>query len=69
MGGSTERMKNFAEFIKAELKDYLDENTLKSPVVNLSKSDRYVLYKVGPVLSANVSCCTICCAAEYAEYE
>ena len=55
MGGSTDRMKNFAEFIQTELKDYLGDKDQKEPCINLSKSDRYVLYKVGPVLSANVS--------------
>ena len=53
MGGSTDRMKQFAEFIQSELRDYLKEKDQKEPP-NLAKSDRYVLYKVGPVLSANV---------------
>lgn len=52
MGGSTNRIKEFAKFIQSELKDYLKAD--QEPC-NLSKSDRYVLYKVGPVLAVNVS--------------
>ncbi len=52
MGGSTDRIKLFAKFIQNELKDHV--KTDKEPC-NLSKSDRYVLYKVGPVLAVNVS--------------
>ena len=52
MGGSTSRIKEFAKFIQSELKDYLKAD--QEPC-NLSKSDRYVLYKVGPVLAVNVS--------------
>ncbi|XP_073235923.1 uridine phosphorylase 1-like [Porites lutea] len=50
MGGSTSRIKEFAKFIQNELKDYLKADQEPS---NLSKSDRYVLYKVGPVLAVN----------------
>ena len=52
MGGSTDRIRLFAKFIQNELKDHA--RTDKEPS-NLSKSDRYVLYKVGPVLAVNVS--------------
>lgn len=52
MGGSTSRLKFFAKFIKNELKDHLNGDI---EPCNLSKSDRYVLYKVGPVLAVNVS--------------
>ena len=52
MGGSTNRIKEFAKFIQSELKDYLKAD---QESCNLSKSDRYVLYKVGPVLAVNVS--------------
>ena len=52
MGGSTGRIKLFAKFIQNELKDHLKVD--KEPC-NMSKSDRYVLYKVGPVLAVNVS--------------
>ena len=52
MGGSTNRIKNFAKFIQKELKDHLKGD---NEPCNMSKSDRYVLYKVGPVLAVNVS--------------
>lgn len=52
MGGSTSRINLFAKFIQSELKDYLKGD---NEPCNLSKSDRYVLYKVGPVLAVNVS--------------
>lgn len=52
MGGSTDRIKFFAKFIQTELMDHLKVD--KEPC-NMSKSDRYVLYKVGPVLAVNVS--------------
>ena len=52
MGGSTTRIKHFAKFIQGELKDYLKDD---NEPLNMSKSDRYVLYKVGPVLAVNVS--------------
>ena len=52
MGGSTNRIKHFAKFIQGELKDYLKDD---NEPLNMSKSDRYVLYKVGPVLAVNVS--------------
>ncbi|XP_027044488.1 uridine phosphorylase 2-like [Pocillopora damicornis] len=50
MGGSTNRIKHFAKFIQGELKDYLKDD---NEPLNMSKSDRYVLYKVGPVLAVN----------------
>lgn len=55
MGGSASRLKWFAKFIQDELKDFL--NSEKEPY-NMAKSDRYVLYKVGPVLAVNVSIMT-----------
>lgn len=50
MGGSTTRIKHFAKFIQGELTDYLKDD---NEPLNMSKSDRYVLYKVGPVLAVN----------------
>lgn len=50
MGGSTNRLKCFATFIQNELKDHLK---IDEEPCNLSNSDRYVLYKVGPVLAVN----------------
>ena len=55
MGGSSSRVKWFAKFIQDELKDFLKSS--EEPY-NMAKSDRYVLYKVGPVLAANVSIMT-----------
>ena len=52
MGGSPNRLKCFATFIQNELKDHLK---IDEEPCNLSNSDRYVLYKVGPVLAVNVS--------------
>ena len=52
MGGSTSRIKHVAKFMHDELKDHFKIDQEPS---NLSKSDRYVLYKVGPVLAVNVS--------------
>ena len=51
MGGSTGRIELFAKFIQNELKDHLKVDT---EPCNMSKSDRYVLFKVGPVLAVNV---------------
>ena len=51
LGGSSTRMKKFADFIQERLsKEGLDSG----PVLSLSKTDRYVMYKAGPVLSVNV---------------
>ena len=45
-------MKKFADFVQERLrKEGLDSG----PVLSLSKTDRYVMYKAGPVLSVNVS--------------
>ena len=63
MGGSRHRIQNVAKFIQHELRDHLKEAE-KEPY-NLSKSDRYEMYKVGPVLAVNVSkSCqrSLCCA-------
>lgn len=54
MGGSTDRIKQFAKFLQNEFSDYLEDNDKKEPK-NLSDTDRYVVYKVGPVLAINVS--------------
>lgn len=58
MGGTKKRMKDFAEYIA---------NVLQLPnegLVNITKnSHRYAMYKIGPVLSVNVSiilCYIIC---------
>lgn len=47
-------MKQFAKFLQNELSTYLPNDNIKEPE-NLSNSDRYVVYKVGPVLAINVS--------------
>ena len=49
MGGTEKRMKIFAEFISKEL-------NINEPLVNLSQaSNRFAMFKVGPVLSVSVS--------------
>lgn len=53
MGGSTSRIRNFAKFMQNELQTYLPLDEAPPEPKNLSRSDRYVLYKVGPVLAAN----------------
>ena len=52
LGGSSTRMKKFADFVQDELSK---EGLISGDVVSLSKTDRYVMYKAGPVLSVNVS--------------
>ncbi|XP_028390899.1 uridine phosphorylase 1-like [Dendronephthya gigantea] len=51
LGGSSGRMEKFAKL----LQDRLREEGLNcgSEIKNLSKTDRYVMYKAGPVLSVN----------------
>lgn len=52
MGGKAKRMYNFANYIKEELGIKLPYG---SKLVDLTeKSNRYSMYKVGPVLSINV---------------
>ena len=45
-------MKKFADFVQERLRK---EGLYSGPVLSLSKTDRYVMYKAGPVLSVNVS--------------
>jgi hypothetical protein len=46
-------MKKFADFVQDRLSQ---EGLIESgPVLSLSKTDRYVMYKAGPILSVNVS--------------
>lgn len=45
-----------AEIILRELSDYLTDDEKANALVNLTgKVDRYVIYKIGPVLVASVS--------------
>ncbi len=44
-------MKKFADFVLDRL---TKEGLASGPVLSLSKTDRYVMYKAGPVLSVNV---------------
>lgn len=48
LSGSVSRVEKFAKFLNTELKLVKDED-----LVNLCTTDRYVMYKVGPVLIAN----------------
>ncbi|XP_031556753.1 uridine phosphorylase 1-like [Actinia tenebrosa] len=52
MGGSTDRIRQFAKFLQNELSDYLENEDKKEPK-NLSNTDRYAVYKVGPALVIN----------------
>ena len=47
-------MKKFADITQDR---FSKEGLHNGPVLSLSKTDRYVVYKVGPVLSVNVSAC------------
>ncbi|XP_065188731.1 uridine phosphorylase 1-like [Sycon ciliatum] len=55
MGGSTTRMANFAALVQKSLADVPGVRDAQSPCPpeNISRSDRYVMYKIGPVLSVN----------------
>ena len=46
-------MEKFANFVQNRLRD--EGLNSGSEIKNLSKTDRYVMYKAGPVLSVNVS--------------
>lgn len=49
------RMLNNANYLKRELAEFLSEEEKRSDLVNFTgEVDRYVVYKVGPVLVANV---------------
>ena len=50
MGGSSNRMASFAELVAKEIGHLTVEN--------MTKTDRYSLYKIGPVISVNVRMCT-----------
>lgn len=53
MGGTAKRMKEFAKFASKELGIPIPEGT---DFVDLTiTSNRYAMYKVGPVLAVNVS--------------
>ncbi|XP_070558009.1 uridine phosphorylase 1-like [Ptychodera flava] len=52
-GGSTTRMEKFAKYILGVLSASGLQLDLPTSVKNLCRSDRYVMYKVGPVLSIN----------------
>lgn len=51
LGGSSTRMLKFAELIQKELNKH--NGLYNGPVASLTKTDRYVMYKCGPVLSVN----------------
>ncbi|VDP22340.1 unnamed protein product [Onchocerca flexuosa] len=51
MGGSTTRIKNYAEIFAEEVGIKMSDN--------LSTTDRYVMYKTGQVLWVNVSFCLL----------
>ncbi len=51
MGGSPRRMQKFAEYLVGELGVQLP---VGAGIVNLSHTDRFDLYKAGPVVSVSV---------------
>ena len=51
MGGSSGRMKSFAEFIAKETNHPIQT----ADQLDISRTDRFYLYKIGPILSVNVS--------------
>ena len=55
MGGSSGRMKSFAEFIAKETNHPIQT----ADQLDISRTDRFFLYKIGPILSVNVSEMTI----------
>ena len=52
MGGSAKRMASFAELIAKTI----GHHTTDLKDLNMSKTDRFSFYKIGPVISVNVSC-------------
>ena len=56
MGGTAGRMLKYAQYFAQELSSHLPADFDAENIVNFTGStDRYVLYKVGPVLTASVS--------------
>lgn len=49
MGGSSDRMKSFAEFIAKETNHPIQT----ADQLDISRTDRFFLYKIGPILSVN----------------
>ena len=52
MGGSSHRMESFASLVQQELNLPVPVGTT---LCNISSTDRYALYKAGPILSVSVS--------------
>ena len=48
MGGSAKRMASFAELVAEKI-------VPKQKVLEMTKTDRYSFYKIGPVISVSVS--------------
>ena len=51
MGGSGKRMGSFAELVAKEI----GHHDIEKHQLDISRTDRYSFYKIGPVLSVNVS--------------
>ena len=51
MGGSGKRMGSFAELVAKEI----GHHDIEKHQLDISKTDRYSFYKIGPVLSVSVS--------------
>ena len=56
MGGSTSRMREVAEALAEEF--HLSDDEKKQ--MDMSRTDHFVIYKVGPILSINVSDYSTC---------
>ena len=56
ISGSNERIKKFAKFLQSNLGLAQDEE-----LYDRCLTDRYVMYKVGPVLALSVSSSYFCC--------
>ena len=51
MGGSPKRMGSFAELVAKEI----GHHNVEKHQLDISKTDRFSLYKIGPVISVSVS--------------
>mgnify|MGYP001796651938 FL=1 len=68
MGGTAGRMLKYAQYFAQELSSHLPANFDAENIVNFTGStDRYVLYKVGPVLTASVSTAAVVVVEDWIE--
>lgn len=55
MGGTAGRMLKYATYLAEELSSHMPADAAKNIENFTGSTDRYVVYKVGPVLTASVS--------------